>query len=124
MLQRNRNKVFGSVGESCAVKLLTDHGYKIIEKNFRSRFGEIDIVTEKDQVIVFVEVKTKTGDGFGEPWEMVNQHKLKQIRMMGEAYLTKNGLTDRACRIDVIGVWLNRDSEVTKLEHWDNVDAI
>ena len=118
------NWVKGLVGQKAAVEFLKKGGYRILATNFRSRFGEIDIVTEKDQVIVFVEVKTKTGDGFGEPWEMVNQHKLKQIRMMGEAYLTKNGLTDRACRIDVIGVWLNRDSEVTKLEHWDNVDAI
>lgn len=118
------NWVKGLVGQKAAVEFLQKGGYRILATNFRSRFGEIDIVTEKDQVIVFVEVKTKTGDGFGEPWEMVNQHKLKQIRMMGEAYLTKNGLTDRACRIDVIGVWLNRDSEVTKLEHWDNVDAI
>jgi hypothetical protein len=42
--------------------------------------------------------------------------------MMGEVFLTKNGLTDRPCRIDVVGVWLDRNGEVTKLKHWENVD--
>ena len=116
------NWVKGLVGQKAAIEFLQKDGFRILATNFRSRFGEIDIVTEKDDIVVFVEVKTKTGDAFGEPWEMVNQHKLGQIRMMGEVFLTKNGLNDRSCRIDVIGVWLNRDSEVTKLEHWDNVD--
>ena len=117
------NWLKGLAGQRAAVKLLQDKGYKILTTNFRSRFGEIDVVAQLGETIVFVEVKTKTGDAFGEPWEMVNQHKLQQIRMMGEAYLTKNGLTDRLCRIDVIGVWLDREGQVTKLEHWDNVDA-
>jgi len=117
------NWVKGLTGQRAAVKLLQDKDYKILETNFRSRFGEIDVVAEKDDIVVFVEVKTKTGDAFGEPWEMVNQHKLKQVRMMGEAFLTKNGLTDRLCRIDVVGVWLNRDGEVVKIEQWDNVES-
>src|SRR3990167_3301849 len=102
------NWVKGLVGQKAAIEFLQKDGFRILATNFRSLFGE---------------VKTKTGDAFGEPWEMVNQHKLGQIRMMGEVFLTKNGLNDRSCRIDVIGVWLNRDSEVTKLEHWDNVDS-
>lgn len=101
--------------------MLREKGYQILAENFRSRFGEIDVVAEKDEVIVFVEVKTKTGNAFGEPWEMVNQHKLGQIKMMGETYLSKNGLTDRPCRIDVIGVWLDHNGEVSKLKHWENV---
>ena len=71
-------------------------------------------------ITVFVEVKTKSGDEFGEPWEMVNQRKLQQVKNMAIVYLTKNGLGEVACRIDVVGVWL-KDGEVDKVEHWEDV---
>lgn len=117
------NVFTGRIGEQAAVKLLKEKGYKILTTNFRTRFGEIDIVAKDKEVMVFVEVKTKTGNQFGEPWEMVNRHKLEQVRKMGEVYLIKNGLSDAAGRVDVIGVWLNRDYRVEKIEQWENVES-
>ena len=119
----------GREGEQRAVEFLLKKGYQIIERNWRTRFGEIDIVAKDKEVMVFVEVKTKTGNQFGEPWEMVNRHKLEQVRKMGEVYLAKNGLSDAAARVDVIGVWLNPTSRkasrdaVAKIEQWENVES-
>lgn len=115
------NKKIGAIGEDTAAQLLRKKGYQILESNFGTRFGEIDLIAEKDGLTVFVEVKTKTGDQYGEPWEMVGAKKLHQVKMMAQVYLTKNGLGEIPCRIDVVGVWLNLEHEVTKIEHWEDV---
>ena len=120
------NKLVGVVGEDAAAQLLRKKGYQILERNFRTRFGEIDIIARekrKDRILpitVFVEVKTKSGDQYGEPWEMVGAKKLHQVKMMAQVYLTKNGLGEVPCRIDVVGVWL-RDGQLDKIEHWEDV---
>jgi len=113
----------GVIGEKAAVELLKKKGFKIIETNYRTRFGEIDIIGRDGEVIVFVEVKTKTGDQFGEPWEMMNKRKLGQIKRIGKMYLVKKEMGDAVCRIDVVGVWLDYQGEVQKTEHWDNVTS-
>jgi putative endonuclease len=118
------NLARGRLGERAAVKLLKKKGYKILEKNFRTRFGEIDIIAKKRERVIFVEVKTKTGEGFGEPWEMVNKRKLKQIIRMAETYLTKKDLGEAACRVDVVGVWLDQADRLMKIEHWENLDNV
>ncbi|MCX6816560.1 MAG: YraN family protein [Candidatus Beckwithbacteria bacterium] len=112
------NFIKGREGEEKAVKFLKNKGYRILERNWHTRFGEIDIICEKDKILVFVEVKTKTSDQFGEPWEMVNAHKIKQIQMTGEAYLQKFPIFNNQFpmkRIDIIGVYPG------KIEHWENV---
>ena len=84
------------------------------------KWGEVDIVAKKGEMVVFVEVKTKTEDIYGEPWEMINHHKLKQVENMGHLWCEEfnwKGL----CRIDVVGVWLDTLGEVTRIEHWENV---
>jgi putative endonuclease len=111
----------GRQGEKLAEKYLRKKGYKILARNFRLRFGEIDLVAADGKTIVFVEVKTKTGEQFGEPWEMINQHKLEQIKKMGRVYLIKQGMNEAACRIDVLGVWLRSDGGLEKIKHWQAV---
>jgi len=110
----------GQVGEDVVVEWLKKKGFKILERNFRSRWGEVDVVVEKNEVIVFVEVKTKSGERFGEPWEMVNRKKLEQIKRMAKMWCKKNKW-DGACRIDVVGVWLDY-GRVEKIKHWENVE--
>ena len=122
------NKITGATGERAAAELLRKKGYEILERNFQTKFGEIDLVCRKDEVTVFVEVKTKTSDEFGEPWEMVNQYKLEQVKRMGELWNIKNNWQGQ-CRIDVVGVWLDPTSRkaswdaVAKIEHWENVET-
>jgi putative endonuclease len=103
-----------------ATEYLEKKGYKIRERNFRTRFGEVDIICLDGQTLVFVEVKTKIGHDFGEPEEMVNKRKLSQVKKMGEMYLQDNGL-NVACRVDVVAIVLTKDSEVERLEHYQGV---
>ena len=124
------NKKVGAIGEDAAAQFLRKKDYQILERNFHTRGGEIDIIARekrKDPIfpkIVFVEVKTKTGDQYGEPWEMINRNKYQQVKNMAQVYLTKNGLGEVPCRIDVIGVWLDLEHEVEKIKHWENVTEL
>jgi len=127
------NKKTGAAGEKAAEDFLRKKGYRILERNFYTKFGEIDIVAKQHPrgersshlggVLVFVEVKTKSGDRFGEPWEMVNQRKLEQVERMGEVWNMKNNWQG-LCRIDVVGVWLDNKGQVDKIEHWENVEEV
>ena len=84
------NKKTGNRGEDLATEFLENKGYLILERNFRTRFGEIDIVCLDGEILVFVEVKTKKGHDFGEPEEMVNKSKLLQVQRMGEVFIEMN----------------------------------
>jgi len=117
---KSNNKVTGNKGEELAAGYLSKKGYKIIERNFRTRFGEIDIVCWDGETLVFVEVKTKIGHDFGEPEEMVNKGKLAQVKRMGEVYLLDKCL-DVACRVDVVAVVLESDGSVERIEHYQAV---
>jgi len=127
---KSDNKQVGAIGEDAAAQFLRKKDYQILERNFHTRWGEIDIIARekrKDPIfpkIVFVEVKTKTGDQYGEPWEMINRNKYQQVKNMAQVYLTKNGLGEVPCRIDVIGVWLDLEHEVEKIKHWENVTEL
>ena len=110
----------GKMGEEASVKLLEKKGYKVLERNYRTRFGEIDVVCLKGNTVVFVEVKSKTGERFGEPWEMIDKRKLGQVERIAKMYLIKRRLGDMLCRIDVVGVWL-REEKVERLKHWEDV---
>ena len=124
------NKKVGAIGEDAAAQFLRKKDYQILERNFHTRWGEIDIIARekrKDPIFpkfVFVEVKTKTGDQYGEPWEMINRNKYQQVKNMAQVYLTKNGLGEVPCRIDVIGGWLDLEHEVEKIKHWENVTEL
>jgi putative endonuclease len=118
------NKKVGAIGEAAAVKLLRQKGYQILARNFRTRWGEIDIIAKLKDRVIFAEVKTKTGEQYGEPWEMINMRKWQQVKNMAQVYLTKNGLGEADCRIDVVGVWLDLEHKVKKIEHWENVTEL
>ena len=118
-MKRN-NKVTGNRGEDLATEYLQKKGYKIIERNFRTRFGEIDIVCRDGQTLVFVEVKTKIGHDFGEPEEMVNKSKISKVKRMGEVYLQDKGI-NVGCRVDVVAIVMENNGSVEKLEHYQAV---
>ncbi|MFH1244724.1 MAG: YraN family protein [bacterium] len=113
------NKITGNKGEALAAEYLQVKGYKILQRNYRSRWGEVDIICKQQNVVVFVEVKTKTTDKFGEPWEMVNGWKIGQVKRMGELWCREHNW-EGGVRVDVVGVWLEQDEP--RLEHWENVE--
>ena len=99
----------GKIGEALASKYLQDNGYKIIERNFKCRQGEIDIITEYKEELIFIEVKTRTNLKYGKPIEAVNQIKEKHIKKATSYYLYKNNKENERIRIDVIEVYYLKD---------------
>ena len=99
-------KKIGNEGEDTAVKYLKSNGYKIIDRNFHARHGEIDIVAKQDKEWVFIEVKTRTSDGFRRPIDAVNEPKQKHLIRTVKFYLYCKHLEDEFVRIDIIEVYL------------------
>lgn len=97
-------KDFGNTGENIASKYLVEKGYKIIKRNYRFVKGEIDIIAEINNTLVFVEVKTRANDKFGLAELSISLNKQKQIKKIAELYLIENEIFDKECRIDVIAI--------------------
>ncbi len=103
-------KLLGKIGEDLAVSLLFAEGYTILDRNFRSHFGEIDIVCQKGETIYFVEVKTRTCDIFGDPDEAVNKVKQKRMRKTAEYYLMVKKL-DTSAAFKIIEVMIRETDD-------------
>lgn len=96
----------GKEGENIATKYLESRNYKIIERNFMCRQGEIDIIALDKDELVFIEVKTRTSVQYGAPVEAVTNIKQKHMKKAIEYYLYKNFIQDRCIRLDVIEIYL------------------
>ena|SRR3989344_6011904 len=99
--------VLGNQGETHAIKLLIKNGYKIVERNFRKPWGEIDIVAIKDGVLIFVEVKTRKSTKYGMPEEAVTPRKIAKIKRVGELYMKLNPGLPKKARVDVVSILLS-----------------
>ena len=97
----------GKIGEDLASKYLRTHGYQIIARNFKARYGEIDIVAIDHKVVVFVEVKTRIDESFGTPEEAVTPRKLREVIQTAEYFMVAHPELPSAMRIDVIGIRLS-----------------
>ncbi len=106
--------------QMAAREKLVQMGYEILAKNYQNKMGEIDVVCKDRNFVVFVEVKTKAGDSYGEPWEMIDSRKLKRVENMGHLWCEEFSW-EGLCRIDVVGVWLDEKREIMKIKHWENV---
>ena len=98
-------KAIGDHGEDLAVKYLLAQGCRILDRNFRSKNGEIDIIAEDGAIIVFIEVKTRHGGGFGTPGEAVTLKKQQKIIRTAQFYLNGKKKADSFCRFDVLEVY-------------------
>ena len=94
----------GQRGEDIAWEYLKKRGYKILERNYRCRYGEIDLVAKDGETIVFVEVKSRRSAAFGEPEESVGPAKQKKISTVALCYLEEKHLHDRPARFDVVSI--------------------
>ena len=99
------NQILGRFGEEKAADCLISEGYRILQRNFRCRQGEIDIIAEKSGMIVFAEVKLRKNSSFGYASEFVSSSKQRRIRITAEYYLSLSGKTDCCSRFDVIEVY-------------------
>lgn len=94
----------GRLGEAEAARFLEKKGYRILERNFRCRYGEIDIVARDGKTVVFVEVKARGSDSFGTPLASVDSRKQKKIALTAQFYIEANRLVDADMRFDVVGI--------------------
>ncbi len=94
-------KNVGDIGENFAADLLTNSGYQIIERNYRTKAGEIDIIATKNGVLHFIEVKTRNGDQYGYPSESVTATKQLRIKRAAEQYLQGRRLNWNRLSFDV-----------------------
>jgi putative endonuclease len=110
--------LLGKEGERIAERYLKKKGYKLVERNFRCTVGELDLILLDRRVIVFVEVKTRTGSGFGTPLEAVEFRKQRRMTRAAQFFLTANNLTQRDARFDVVGIsWLGSQPVVEHIEN-------
>lgn len=110
----------GSRGEDLAAEYLSGDGFTILDRNWRCRYGELDIIAAEGEVLVFVEVKTRTGRAFGTPAEAVTQTKLRRLRRLAGIWLAAQGGSWPAVRIDVIEIRLS--GPVPEITHIHGVD--
>ena len=135
---QNHNYIeFGSWAEELAEKFLKERGYKIIGRNYRKPWGEVDIIAEKpsftkasegkgeESIIIFVEVKASDSPapkGF-EPEKRVNDDKILRIKRAAQTYIQQNNLDDKSWQIDIIAIELDKDRGAAKITHFKNIDT-
>jgi len=108
----------GQLGERAAQKYLQNKGYAIIEQNYYSRFGEIDIVAKEGERFVFVEVKTRTNVNYGLPEQSVGRRKHSKVSKTIQDYFWKKKIVTENYRFDVIAVFLNMTTNMAKIKHY------
>jgi putative endonuclease len=114
------NKALGARGEELAARYLLSTGWEIIGRNWRCRYGELDLIARDAEVTAFIEVKTRRGLGFGPPAESVTYQKRRRIRTLALLWLKEHDGPYRTVRFDVISVLL-LPGQAPALEHLEAV---
>jgi putative endonuclease len=116
----DRRQTLGLLGEQLATEHLIRRGFQIIDRNFRTRWGELDIVARDGRTLAFCEVKTRLVGGAGiTPFDSLHDRKRRQVRRIARAWLAKQGPRAYAhlLRFDAIGVVVDRSGKLVALEH-------
>jgi putative endonuclease len=113
--KRAPNKQKGTDGELSAYRFLRQHGYKIVARNYRRRFGEVDLIGWDGDTLAFIEVKTRTDHSRGRPEEAVHRSKQKQICRVAREYRIRHRLEETNVRFDVVSIEVNGSQERLEL---------
>lgn len=116
-MPRSNRRDLGAAGETAAAAWLEARDYSIVGRNVRTRYGEIDLVVRHGSLVVFVEVKSRTGEAFGHPAEAILPLKQRRLALLAAAYLHRWGLDHCAVRFDAISVHLNSSGGIKEIEH-------
>lgn len=114
------NKIIGNYGEDLAYKFLLSRNYKVLEKNYSNSLGEIDLICKKNDLIIFVEVKSRLSDKFGIPCESVTHYKQHQILKVSLSYIKRFNLYNINFRYDIIELYFDTIHKKYKLRHIKN----
>ena len=123
MTSLNPRKLFGQAGESAAEEYLRRKGYRILGRNLRSSLGELDLVAEDGQVLVFVEVKARRTDAFGGAIHAVHHRKQEKLIQLAAQYLARHHIKNRLCRFDVV-LLQGLNAAAPQIEHIQNAFEI
>ncbi|MCK4520792.1 YraN family protein [Candidatus Parcubacteria bacterium] len=116
---KNNIKI-GRIGEEIARDYLEDKGYDIIEQNCKTRYSEIDLIAKKDDVLVFIEVRTKTSERFGSPEETINKEKIRRLIRSADAYSAIKRWKGQY-RIDAVCVVLDQNHKLSRIQHYESI---
>ena len=114
-------KRIGKIGEKLAADYLTDKGYYLLEQNFNVVYGEIDLIALDGEIVVFVEVKTRTSDTFGSPEDSITSSKIEKMQNAALMWLQAHPDAPDDWRMDVIAILIDRQNNLMDLQHF--VDA-
>jgi putative endonuclease len=113
-------QALGRLGESLAAEFLEKLGYQIITRNFRTPYGELDLVTKYGEVIIFIEVKTRASSSLGPPEISITRRKAEHIRSAAEFYIQQHPEMSDEWRIDVISVQMQSKNVPLEIIHFEN----
>ncbi|PTX61275.1 putative endonuclease [Melghirimyces profundicolus] len=116
-VRKDRRRETGRIGEALAARFLSDKGYRILETNWRNRLGELDLITEKDGLLVIVEVRTTRSRRFGMGFQSVDRKKQQQVRRLTLSYLQVRHRELTPFRFDVVSVLLTPTNEPARIDH-------
>lgn len=113
-----RRKTLGNAGERLAARYLEEHGLRIIDRQWRGKSGEVDLVALDGEILVIVEVKTRRGRSFGEAEEAVDDAKAERLLTLGEEYTASHPEhRQRYWRVDLVAITLDNDGRLARLTH-------
>jgi len=121
---KKNNYKKGRAGEKLAESYLIERGFVIIDRNFKTQYGEIDLIATKSKKLHFIEVKLKVGEDFGSPEEMIGKRKILQVVRTAESYLLLNkNYTDKfqGFLIGAVCVVVNSDCTKRRINYYDNL---
>ena len=119
-MRRLLARLLGDRGENAAVRFLRKLGYRILARQFRNQFGEIDIIAQDGNQIVFVEVKTRSSADAGEPFEAVDRRKQQKLTRIAAVWLKKKRKLDSPARFDIVSIVWPQDSKQPEIQHFIN----
>ncbi|MFH1662298.1 MAG: YraN family protein [Candidatus Falkowbacteria bacterium] len=117
----NYNQKVGQFGEEVAKNYLIRKGYKIVDCNVKTSYQEIDIIAKKDGGIIFVEVKTRTSDIYGEAEDAIDNRKINNLKMAVQGYLFGNKIFIDDVRVDLVAVDIDKVKKTAKIKHYEGI---
>ncbi|WP_461637485.1 YraN family protein [Leucobacter sp. BZR 635] len=114
---RTHNQTLGARGEQLAAQHLLSHGFLLLARNWRCAYGELDLLMREDGTFVAVEVKTRSGTGFGSPLEAITARKAARLRRLLLEWARQTGHRGARLRVDAVGVLLRPGSAAPHFEH-------
>lgn len=121
MSAHNRNHAIGAWGEAVACRYLQRHGYRIIATNYQTSYKELDIIAQQGDVLVFVEVKTRTSEQYGDGTEALSGRKKQSLRQGINRYIHEQATQAGDMRADLITVLLGANRKTARIHHYQSV---